>query len=91
MGLIIYADDIFLLAPNRRAASIMLSICERFASENNIKFSTDPDPKKSKSKAMYVVGQRSTDEVPTPLSLCGVDLPWVSHMEHLGWINKTRL
>ena len=40
MGLVVYADDILLLAPNRKAAQIMLSICERFAIDNNIRFST---------------------------------------------------
>ena len=45
-----------LLAPNREAArpQVMLQVCEEFAAKNNILFSTDPDPKKSKSKALYV-------------------------------------
>ena len=47
-----------LLAPNREAAQVMLQVCEEFAAKSNILFSTDPDPKKSKSKALYVVGPR---------------------------------
>ena len=49
MGVVAYADDLFLLAPNRTAAQIMLSVCEKFAAENNIRFSTHPEPSKSKS------------------------------------------
>ena len=42
MGVVGYADDLFLLAPNRKAAQIMLNICEKFAEDNNIRFSTHP-------------------------------------------------
>ena len=52
-----YADDLLLLAPSRDAAQRMLSICETFTN-NNIKFSTDPDPSRSKSKAIYHSGFR---------------------------------
>ena len=36
----------------------MLKTCENFADQHNIEFSTDPDPTKSKSKAVYVTGPR---------------------------------
>ena len=52
VGVVIYCDDILLLAPNRDAAQKMLGICESFAARSNIRFSTDPDPSKSKSKAI---------------------------------------
>ena len=85
MGMIVYADDIFLLAPNRSAAQIMLNICDKFASENNIRFSTHPEPRKSKSKAMYVVGPKSNAvSEPRNLSLSGQTLPWVKRCDHLG-------
>ena len=51
-----YADDLLLLAPTREAAQVILQVCEEFAANSNILFSTDPDPKKSKSKALYVIG-----------------------------------
>ena len=44
VGVVGYCDDLLLLAPNREAAQIMLKICEEFAEESNIKFSTDTDP-----------------------------------------------
>ena len=89
MGIVVYADDVFLLAPSRRAAQIMLDICQQFADNNNIKFSTDPDPIKSKSKAMYVVGQRQLVQPPVPLVLCGSPLPWVERCGHLGHLLST--
>ena len=80
-----YADDIILLALNRLAAQRMLKICEEFADEYNIKFSTDEDPSKSKSKAIYMVGRKGLSlEKPIPLMLCGKPLPWVERADHLG-------
>jgi hypothetical protein len=85
MGAVAYADDILLLAPTRDAASKMLAVCENFAELNNIQFSTDPDPSRSKSKAVYVTGPRGGGlPKPAPLLLCGRPLPWVARAEHLG-------
>ena len=85
MGAVGYADDIILMAPSRDAAMKMLRICEMFAAENNIKFLTDPDPSKSKSKVIYVTGKQGGGlQKPVPLQLCGRALPWVARAEHLG-------
>ena len=82
-----YADDLLLLAPTRDAAQEMLKICELFTNENNIQFSTNADPKKSKSKALFVVGPRGgAQHRPAPLVLCGRPLPWVERAEHLGHV-----
>ena len=52
---------------------------------SNIMFSTNEDPKRSKSKAIYVVGPRGARlQRPLPLQLCGRPLPWVERAEHLG-------
>ena len=48
-GVVCYADDLCLMAPNRSSMEMMLKMCEEFATENNLQFSTDPDPAKSKS------------------------------------------
>ena len=64
----------------------MLATCEEFAKANNIKFSTDDNPNKSKSKALYVVGHNCQIEKPAPLSLCGKVLPWVEKCDHLGHV-----
>ena len=85
MGAVGYADNIILLAPSRDAAAKMLGTCERFAQANNIKFSTDPNPDRSKSKAIYVTGTRGGGlQKPAPLLLCDRALPWVARAEHLG-------
>ena len=84
-GVVGYADDLILLAPCRQAAQEMLQICEEFAKEYNISFSTDIDPVKSKSKAIYKVGQGNRNMTkPVNLKLCGENLPWVDRAEHLG-------
>ena len=68
MGVVGYADDIILFAPNRYAAQLMLKTWEQFCDANNIQFSTHKDPARSKSKAIYVVGPRG-GELPRPKPL----------------------
>ena len=82
-GVVGYADDLCLLAPNRSAMEVMLNICEDFAKENNLEFSTDPDPEKSKSKCIFMQGSKKFPK-PVNLQLYGVDLPWVKTAMHLG-------
>ena len=80
-----YADDIVLLAPCRSAMSQMIKICEEYGNSNNLKFSTDPNPAKSKTKCLYMCGPRVRQPAfPAPLKLYGRDLPWVAHATHLG-------
>ena len=78
-----YADDLILLAPSRSAMKQMLRVCEEYAEECNLQFSTDPNPQKSKSKCLFMCGYMDPD-YPAPLKLCGRDLPWVVHATHLG-------
>ena len=85
MGAIAYADDLILLAPCRSAAQRMLETCEIYTWKNNIRFSTNPDPSKSKSKALFVSGVKTACVAPpVNLVLCGQELPWVDRCEHLG-------
>ena len=49
-----YADDLVLLAPSRSAMKSMLRTCEEFADLHNLKFSTDPEPAKSKTKCIFM-------------------------------------
>ena len=80
-----FADDIILLAPGRSAMAKMLSVCEDYARKNNLHFSTDPNPSKSKSKCVFMTGPRLRNiPKPAPLQLYGVDLPWVASATHLG-------
>ena len=72
------------MAPTRGAMQTMLVKCEEYAAANNIMFSTDPDPIKSKTKCIFVCGDKKNLSKPAPLSLCGRDLPWVPTATHLG-------
>ena len=84
MGVAAYADDLVLVAPTRHAMQLMLAVCEKYAEQYNIKFSTDINPNKSKSKCIYMVGNKREMPKPAPLQLCGKDLPWVESATHLG-------
>ena len=79
-----FADDLILIAPCRSAMAQMLDKCETYADQNNLTFSTDPDPSKSKTKCMYICGKTKDPVYPAPLQLYDVDLPWVVHATHLG-------
>ena len=80
-----YADDLILLAPSRDVLQRMLEVCETYASEHNLVFSTDPEPAKSKTKCMYFCGRLGGRvRLPAPLYLDGKALPWVDTAEHLG-------
>ena len=72
-----------LIAPSRTAMQMMLKACEDFGSRNNLLFSTDPDPSKSKTKCLFMCGRKRLNR-PAPLSLYGRDLPFVSTASHLG-------
>ena len=81
LGILGYSDDNFLLAPSRESLQVMLTICENYAASHGLKFSTDPDPKKSKTRGLAFL-QR--ERFVKPVVLCGNALPWVSSCKHLG-------
>ena len=78
LGVVVYADDVLLIAPTRNAMQRMLEEVEAFAEEANVVFSTDEEPRKSKTKCIYVTGKVRGLEKPPPLVLCGQELPYVS-------------
>ena len=47
IGIVGYADDLFLMSPTFDGLQKMLLICEKYASAHNLRFSTDPNAKKS--------------------------------------------
>ena len=47
VGVVGYADDLFLLAPSLDGLQEMLKVCENYAAEHNLRFSTDVNPRKS--------------------------------------------
>ena len=84
VGTVAWADDFLLTAPTRTAMQLMLDTASSFAAQVGLEFSTDPNPTKSKSKAVFMVGNRRDLVKPAPLLLCGRPLPWVSQATHLG-------
>ena len=86
MGAVGFCDDILLLAPTRDAMQLMLNTCQQFATRNNLKFSTDPNPEKSKTKCIFVRGLSKREDKPANLYLDGKELPWVESAAHLGHI-----
>ena len=80
-GIFGYSDDNFLVAPSLHALQKMLETCEEFARGHNLRFSTDPDPKKCKTKCLAFLFKKR--ELPK-LKLCGNVLPWVESCKHLG-------
>ena len=76
-----YADDVILLSPSRKSLQLMLNICQDFAKEHSMQFSTDPDPRKSKTKCLHFTLH---ERVIKPLKLNDDDLPWVKKALHLG-------
>ena len=51
-GAVIFADDIFLLSASRNGLQHMVNICSKFVSARNLKFGTNADPKRSKTKCI---------------------------------------
>ena len=81
VGAVGYADDLFLLAPSLDGLQEMLKVCEKYAAEHNLRFSTDVNPRKSKTKCMaFLLKKRKLRN----LKLCGNELPWVDTGKHLG-------
>ena len=81
MGIFGYSDDNWLLAPSLSALQDMLETCQEYAAAHNLKFSTDPNPKKCKTKCMAFIAKKR--ELPS-MMLCGNPLPWVDRLLHLG-------
>ena len=81
MGILGYSDDNLLIAPSRSSLQSMLSVCEEYARVHNLKFSTDKNPAKCKTKCLKFL---KNERFVKPLDLCGNPLPWVDGAKHLG-------
>jgi hypothetical protein len=79
-----YADDLILLAPNREVLQRMVQVCQSYAVEHNLVFSTDPVPSLSKTKCIFFCGRPGKVKYHDPVQLDGKDLPWVESADHLG-------
>lgn len=76
-----YSDDNWAMAPSLSALQDMIITMEEYALSHNLKFSTDPEPKKCKTKCMAYL--RKKRNLPS-MMLCGNPLPWVESVKHLG-------
>ena len=61
----------------------MFTICEEYFNDHRITISTNTDVKKSKTKCIYFSHNRSK-EMPAPIMMGEVALPWVDSWAHLG-------
>ena len=62
----------------------MVSECERFASSNNMKFSTNIDPRKSKTKCIIFSNKQADTVGVDKIILNNDELPWVDKIKHVG-------
>lgn len=90
IGILGYADDLCLLAPNPVVLQKMVNVCQEYAEENNLVFSTDPVPARSKTKCIIFTGNNRAIKK-KPIKLCDKDLPWVNRIDHLGHVFQQNL
>ena len=76
-----YSDDNWALAPSLSALQDMILTTEEYANSHNLKFSTNPNPVKCKTKCMAYL--RTQRDLPN-MMLCVTTLPWVEQLKHLG-------
>ena len=80
-GIFGYSDDNWLLAPSLSALQDIINTCEEYAASHNLRFSTDLDPVKCKTKCIAFL---TKDRDLPSMYLCGNPLPWVNNFLHLG-------
>ena len=83
-GVLGYADDLLLLSASRTGLQAMVTICEKFAKEMSLKFSTNNNPDKSKTKCVVFTKVKGLKNSLAPIILNGDPLPWVDKVKHLG-------
>ena len=81
-GAFFYADDGMLLSTSIEGLQNLVNICETHANDNDLMFSTDPIPSKSKTKCIAFPHGASAD-MPS-IILNGDKLPWVERAVHIG-------
>ena len=80
-GMFGYSDDNWVLASSLSCLREMMKTIEDYCSSHNLKFSTDPKPKKCKTNCIAYLKK---DRVLSSIYLCGNPLPWVKEGIHLG-------
>ena len=70
-----------LLALSVQSLQKIVKICDDHARQNDLKFSTDPNPEKSKTVCLAF---GTTKENLAPIKLNGDPLPWKVKSKHIG-------
>ena len=84
-----YADNLLVLSPSRDGTQKLVDLASEYAREYLISFSTNPNPSKSKMKAIYFQSSK-TIFPPKNIMLNGDRPPWVDQAKHLGnTVDKT--
>ena len=83
-GVLGYADDLLLMSASRSGLQAMVNLCETYAKVMKLKFSTNVDPVKSKTKCLAFSKVKNLKERLAPIILNGNPLPWVDRVKHLG-------
>ena len=81
VGILGYADDNILLSPTLDGLQQMIKVCEQYAKEHNLTFSTNENISKCKIKCMAFLTRK---RYLRPMVLCEHNLPWVNSIRHLG-------
>ena len=79
-----YADDLLLLSGSRTGLQELVKVCEKFAAKKSLKFSTNVNPEKSKTKCIIFSKKGQDVSQVVPIVLNGDPLPWVAQVKHLG-------
>ena len=79
-----YADDLLLLSASRSGLQELVKICENFAVKKSLKFSTNVNPEKSKTKCIIFSKKHVDPNRVAPVLLNGDPLSWVPHVKHSG-------
>ena len=80
-GIFGYSNDDLLLAPSVSGLQKMIEISSAYCNSHGLRFSTDPDPRKSKTKC--ISWMRAPQLLPK-MQLGVHELPWVDTIVHLG-------
>ena len=83
-GCLGYADDLLLLSASRSGLQAMINKCSDFMKQKQLKFSTNANPIKSKTKCVIFSKKARERENVARVKLNGDDLPWVEEVKHLG-------
>ena len=84
LGAMVFADDIILLSGTISGLQTMVDLCDQFSSSKNLKFGTDINPDKSKTKCIVFSKKKNELKPAVHIQLNGNALPWVANVKHLG-------